>query len=93
MFLHPPVLVELGLLFVVLTPAVVRAAQLSHPPSKSGWLADDVILGVSFTILSVKNNIQWSSRFLRYRSDLRLSFVSDDEAPQPQGQIKKTWTY
>lgn len=33
---------------------VLPAAQLSHPPSRSGWLADDVILGVSFTSLSGK---------------------------------------
>lgn len=35
-------------------PLVVLVAQLSHPPSKSGWLADDVILGTSFTSLSDK---------------------------------------
>jgi len=32
----------------------VPAAQLSHPPSRSGWLADDVILGASLTSLSVE---------------------------------------
>lgn len=54
MFLNLPVLVYLGLLVVALMLAVLPAAQLSHPPSRSGWLADDVILGVSFTSLSVK---------------------------------------
>lgn len=34
--------------------AVLLVAQLSHPPRRSGWLADDVILGVSFTILSIQ---------------------------------------
>lgn len=41
---------------MVLIPALPLAAQLSHPPSRSGWLADDVILGVSFTNLSVKKH-------------------------------------
>ena len=44
----------MGLLVVALMLAVLPVAQLSHPPSRSGWLADDVILGVSFTSLSVK---------------------------------------
>lgn len=38
----------------MLALAVFPAAQLSQPPSRSGWLADDVIFGVSFTSLSVK---------------------------------------
>lgn len=44
------------MLAVALIPALLLAAQLSHPPSRSGWLADDVILGVSFTILSVEKH-------------------------------------
>lgn len=39
---------------VALTLAVFPVAQLSQPPSRSGWLADEVILGVSFTSLSEK---------------------------------------
>lgn len=41
---------------VALTLAVFPVAQLSQPPSRSGWLADEVILGVSFTSLSEKQN-------------------------------------
>lgn len=43
--------------------AVVLAAQLSHPPSRSGWLADEVILGASFTGLSVR--IKRGRRFVK----------------------------
>lgn len=39
---------------VALTLAVFPVDQLSQPPSRSGWLADEVILGVSFTSLSEK---------------------------------------
>lgn len=45
---------------------VVPVAQLSHPPSRSGWLADEVILGVSFTTLSEKTKRYDVTKFSFY---------------------------